>query len=163
MGVILNEPDFFGDARQRVKLMLSTLDGVLAAEREAGVSPGRVKLSITWSFGMMTSLDGSVTGPGTFGFQDAKAAMLNPGIVDYTPRSSHAELSEAFRTRWIDGVNTQAPWDFVKAVIHGDYADHFAPMPWYVGEYGATGRATKRSRETWIQCKSWLSMILCSS
>jgi hypothetical protein len=139
--IILNEPDFFGDAQQRVKLMLSTLDGILTAEREAGVAPGRVKLSITWSFGMGTSLDGIVTGPGTFGFQDVKAAMLNPGIVDYTPRSTPEQLSEAFRTRWINGVNTQAPWDFVKAVIHGDYAEHFAPTPWYIGEYGANGQS----------------------
>jgi len=145
--VILNEPDFFGDAQQRVKLMISTLDGILAAEREAGVSPGRVKLSITWSFGMMSSLDGTVSGPGTFGFQDAKAAMLNPGIVDYTPRSTPAQISEAFRTRWINGVNTQAPWDFVKEVIHRDYAEHFAPTPWYVGEYGANGQSLETIRK----------------
>jgi len=124
-----------------VKLLLSTLDGVLAAEREAGVSPGRVKLSVTWSFGMGTSLDGTVTGPGTFGFQDVKAAMLDPGIVDYASRSTHAQLSEAFRTRWINGVNTQAPWDFVKAMILPDYASHFAPTPWYIGEYGANGQS----------------------
>jgi hypothetical protein len=141
MLVLLNEPDFFGDAEQRVKLMLSVLDGVLAAEREAGVSPGRVKLSITWSFGMTTSLDGQVTGAGIFGFEDAKAAMLNPGIVNYTSRSTPEQLSEAFKMRWINGVNVQAPWDFVKAMIQGDYASRFGPTPWFIGEYGANGQS----------------------
>merc|ERR1711971_510402 len=59
--ILLNEPDFFGSnpmcnptgAWCRVKAMLSALDGLLAAEREAGVKAGRVKLTVTWSFGMM--------------------------------------------------------------------------------------------------------------
>merc|ERR1712241_1230755 len=55
-------------------------------------------------------------------------------------RSTPDELSEAILTRWINGVNTQAPWGFVKAVIEGDYAKRFAPIPWYIGEYGANGQ-----------------------
>jgi len=145
--ILLNEPDFFGGypdcvptgAWCRVKAMLSALDGVLAAEREAGIEPGRVKLTVTWSFGMMPSIDGKEGGPGLFGFQDTVAGIADPTIANYTPRSSHADLQQAFRTRWIHGVNTQAPWSFVKSVIAGNYAK-FSPTPWFIGEYGANGQ-----------------------
>ena len=50
--LIMNEPDFFGNDPKcpgaapwcRVKAVLSGLDGLLAAEREAGIRPGRVNL-----------------------------------------------------------------------------------------------------------------------
>merc|ERR1712012_643906 len=142
--ILLNEPDFFGGYPQclprgawcRVKAVLSAMDGVLAAEREAGVEPGRVRLTVTWSFGMMPSIDGEESGPGLFGFQDTVAGIANPQLANYTPRSSQAEMEQAFRTRWMHGLNTQAPWGFVKAVVANNYAK-FSPIPWFIGEYGA--------------------------
>merc|ERR1740121_1527492 len=146
--ILLNEPDFFGSdpncqpsgAWCRVKAMLSALDGVLAAEREAGVKVGHVRLTVTWSFGMMPSIDKVESGPGLFGFQDTIAGIANPQIANYTPRTSQQELEHAFRTRWMHGVNTQAPWSFVKQVIGSKYADRFSPIPWFIGEYGANGQ-----------------------
>lgn len=146
--ILLNEPDFLtGDpacspsgAWCRVKAFLSALDGVLAAEREAGVEPGHVRLTVTWSFGMMPSIDDKESGPGLFGFQDTIAGIANPKLAGYTPRSTQAELESAFRTRWMHGVNTQAPWSFVKEVISSKYADRFGPVPWFIGEYGANGQ-----------------------
>lgn len=120
--------------------MLSALDGVLAAEREAGVKAGHVRLTVTWSFGMMPSIDKVESGPGLFGFQDTIAGIANPQIANYTPRTSQQELEHAFRTRWMHGVNTQAPWSFVKQVIGSKYADRFSPIPWFIGEYGANGQ-----------------------
>merc|ERR1740121_1171707 len=146
--ILLNEPDFFGSdpncqpsgAWCRVKAMLSALDGVLAAEREAGVKASHVRLTVTWSFGMMPSIDKVESGPGLFGFQDTIAGIANPQIADYTPRTSQQELEHAFKTRWMHGVNTQAPWSFVKEVIGNKYADRFSPIPWFIGEYGAMGQ-----------------------
>merc|ERR1712241_1366357 len=40
----------------------------------------------------------------------------------------------------MNGVNTQAPWGFVKAVIANNYAK-YAPVPWFIGEYGANGQS----------------------
>merc|ERR1712084_102335 len=59
--------------------------------------------------------------------------------VGYTPRCSRAELLHAFETRWVHNVNTQAPWDFVDAVLSADQPT-FAPNPWFIGEYGANGQ-----------------------
>jgi len=143
MLTLLNEPDFFwcqpAGARCRVKAVLSALDGVLAAEREAGVSPGRVKLTVTWSFAMATSIDGNVTGPAIFGFQDVVAGIRDPGLAGYTPRSNRSELQDAFDKRWVHGFNTQAPWTFVKAMVINAY-EQFKPTPWFIGEYGANGQ-----------------------
>jgi len=147
MGILLNEPDFLDGAPKcqprgdwcHVKAAISALDGVLAAEKEAGVGAGRVKLTVTWSFGMRESIDGKVTGPGTFGFQDMVAVIEDPQIAYYTPRTSLAELQEAFKTRWVHGLNTQAPWSFVKAVVSSAYS-RFLPVPWFIGEYGGNGQ-----------------------
>jgi len=142
----LNEPDFFGafptcdGAWCRVKAALSALDGVLAAEREAKVDPGRVRLTVTWSFGMMPSIDGKENAPGMFGFQDMVAVIADNSLAHYNPRSSQAELEHAFRTRWMHGLNTQAPWSFVKAVVANNYGK-YAPVPWFIGEYGANGQS----------------------
>merc|ERR1712045_177562 len=140
MLILLNEPDFFqGSPWSHVKAAISALDGVLAAEREAGVGAGRVKLSVTWSFAMRKSIDGQVTGPGTFGFQDMVAVIEDPQIAYYAPRTPLAELQEAFKTRWVHGLNTQAPWSFVKAVVSSAYS-RFLPVPWFIGEYGGNGQ-----------------------
>merc|ERR1712151_915783 len=147
MLVLLNEPDSFvhypecadSGAWCRVKAVISALDGVLAAEKEAGVHAGRVRLSVTWSFATMTSIDGKETGPGVFGFQDTVAGIADPQLAKYTPRSSQADLEHAFKTRWVHGVNTRSPWIFVKEKIADNYA-RFSPIPWFIGEYGANGQ-----------------------
>merc|ERR1712087_1067527 len=82
---------------------------------------------------------GKVGGPGNYGFQDMVAVMQNPQIAHYTPRASLEDLQEAFRTRWMHGLNTKSPWSFVQDVIEKDYRQ-FLPVPWFIGEYGASGR-----------------------
>lgn len=153
--ILLNEPDFFGGFPEcqpagawcRVKAALSALDGVLAAERQARVDPGRVRLTVTWSFGMMPSIDGKEHAPGMFGFEDMVAGIADPSLAHYEPRSSLAQLQHAFKTRWMHGVNTQAPWGFVKSVIANNYAAKYAPVPWFIGEYGANGQSYNTIKE----------------
>lgn len=136
--LLFNELDFFRGYGKTVhaKAMVSALDGVLAAEREAGVRAGRVKLSIAWSNAPGTSLDGKVTGLAIWAFHDVAITIANPAIVQYTPHTPQAELDEAFRTRWAHGINVQTPG------ILGYMARHyhrFEPTPWFIGEYGANG------------------------
>lgn len=146
--VLMNEPDFYENSAMchdmgawcRVKAVISALDGLLAAEQEAGMEPGRVKLTVTWSFAMRTSIDGLVEGPGTFGFQDMVAAVANPSIANYTPRMNLTLIQESFQKRWIHGLNTQAPWTFVHEFVSQHYKQ-FEPIPWFIGEYGANGQS----------------------
>jgi len=147
LAVLINEADGFGSLPEcqprgawcRVKAAISALDGVLAAEREVGVDAGRVKFTVTWSFATLESIDGKVRGPGNYGFQDMVAAMQNPQIAKYTPRTPLEDLQQAFRTRWVHGLNTKSPWNFVRDIISKDYRQ-FEPIPWFIGEYGASGQ-----------------------
>merc|ERR1711994_520129 len=145
--ILLNEPDGFESLPEcqpqgawcRVKAAISALDGVLAAEKEAGVSAGRVRFTVTWSFATRESIDGEQRGPGNYGFQDMVAVFQNPQIAKYTPRTPLGDLQEAFRTRWVHGLNTKSPWNFVRDIISKDY-HRFQPIPWFIGEYGASGQ-----------------------
>jgi len=118
--VLLNEADGFGSLPEcqpsgawcRVKAALSALDGVLAAEKEVGVDAGRVKFTVTWSFATRESIDGKMRGPGIYGFQDMVAGIQDPQIAKYSPRAELADLQEAFKTRWVHGLNTKSPWSF---------------------------------------------------
>lgn len=145
--ILMNEPDFLGGqpdcvpkgaAWCRVKAVLSSLDGVLAAEKEAGVTQWGVNFTATWSFGQMTSIDGKVTGPGVFGFQDMVAGIADPGIANYTTRTPQEEMEEAFLTRWTYGLNVQAPYDYVQGVVRAAYTknEDFGGKPWFIGEDG---------------------------
>mmetsp|Transcript_57831 Transcript_57831/g.108364 ORF Transcript_57831/g.108364 Transcript_57831/m.108364 type:complete len:491 (-) Transcript_57831:384-1856(-) len=147
--ILLNEPDFFEHdplckgrgAFCRVRAVLSAFDGVLAAEEEAKVEPGRVKLTVTWSFAMRTSIDNVVQGPGTFGFQDMVAVVKDPSLVDYTPRTALDKIQSEFAKRWVHGLNTQAPWTFVSDFVSQHYRKYgFGDLPWFIGEYGANGQ-----------------------
>merc|ERR1740121_2799728 len=134
--LLFNELDFFRGYGRRVhaRAAISALDGVLAAEREAGVKPGRVKLSIAWSNAPGTSLDGKVSGFAIWAMQDVASCIADPSQVDYVPRTSQTAMEEAYRTRWAHSINVQTPG------ILGYMKEHyyqFEPIPWFIGEYGA--------------------------
>lgn len=140
--ILLNEPDFInnnpactgGGDWCRCKVALSAMDGFLAAEKEANIS-STVNMTITWSFAQRKSVDGKVTGPGVFGFQDMVAIIADPSLAHYTPRTSQAELAEAFRTRWTHSVNNAAPYGVIKGDVDAVYKQ-FEPHPWFIGEHG---------------------------
>jgi len=142
--VLLNEPDFLVNephcpgkaAWCRVKAVLSALDGFLAAEKEAGIKPGSVNLTTTWSFAVTDSIDGKCKKcPGYFGFQDMLAVMKDPSLAKYTLKSNASEVADAFDKRWVNGLNVQAPWSYVKDTITKNYAP-FGNRPWFIGEFG---------------------------
>lgn len=139
--LLFNELDFFRGYGRTVhaRAAISALDGVLAAEREAGVSPGRVKLSIAWSNAPGESLDGTVNGFAIWAFQDVASCIANPSLAQYTPRTSQALIEEAYKTRWAHSINVQTPGilGYMKEHYH-----HFEPVPWFIGEYGANGMSS---------------------
>jgi len=156
--MLLNQPDYLElspkcqpvGAWCRLRAVLSALDGVLAAENEAGIDAGNVRLAVSWSFSVRDSIDGELHGPGIFGFQDVTLGIADPSIVNYTPRSRMETLQEAFRTRWMHSLNTPASWSFVHETVEQVY-DRFTPTPWFLGEYGAfdmSGSAIQADLET---------------
>jgi len=122
----------------RVRAVLSAMDGLLQAEKEAGVKPN-VNLTAAWSFDTKDSIDGKIhQGIGTYGFQDMIAGTSNPNIAGYKPRSSKEELQEAFEKRWTHSINTASPWSFVKEKVGGEY-ERFLPKPWFLSEFRGDG------------------------
>eukprot|EP00931_Biecheleriopsis_adriatica_P004904 TRINITY_DN106498_c0_g1_i1.p1 TRINITY_DN106498_c0_g1~~TRINITY_DN106498_c0_g1_i1.p1 ORF type:complete len:479 (-),score=106.85 TRINITY_DN106498_c0_g1_i1:9-1445(-) len=143
--ILLNEPDFLvndpscpGQAAWcRVKATISALDAILVAEKEAGITAGRVKLTTTWSFAAVDSIDGKcLQCPGYFGFHDMLAVIADPSIANYKPRSLLKDMQAAFHGRWVNSLNVQAPFKYVHDLISKNYAP-FGNMPWFIGEYGA--------------------------
>merc|ERR1719215_12706 len=51
-------------------------------------------------------------------------------------------LEQAFKLRWVHGLNTRSPWKFVDEMVSGHY-DQFKPIPWFIGEYGANGQTNE--------------------
>lgn len=118
---VMNEPDFLGDEGHfnYLKAMVSAFDGILSAEKAAGVKPwsdGTLpRLTITWSFAK-TALQKDVCnekyfiknpttecGPGTIFMVQFYRVVMDPvGTVGYTPQN---DLQSAFKSRWINAVN----------------------------------------------------------
>ena len=146
--ILFNEPDFFVNDPKcpkkapwcRVRSVISALDGLLAAEKEANIRPGRVNLTTTWSFAATDSIDGKCKNcPGYFGFQDMLAVIDNVSLANYTPRTPEKDLADAFQKRWVNALNVQAPWGFVKETITKNYGP-FGNRPWFIGEFGDQGQ-----------------------
>jgi len=139
--LLFNELDFFRGYGRTVhaRAAISALDGVLAAEKEAGVEPGRVKLSIAWSNAPGESLDGKVNGFAIWAMQDVASCVANPSLAQYKPKTSQALLEEAYKTRWAHSINVQTPGilGYMKHHYH-----QFEPIPWFIGEYGANGMSS---------------------
>merc|ERR1740121_229800 len=139
--LLFNELDFFRGYGRAVhaRAAISALDGVLAAEREAGVEPGRVRLSIAWSNTPGESLDGKVKGFAIWAMQDVASCVADPSLAQYKPKTSQALLEEAYKTRWAHSINVQTPGilGYMKHHYH-----QFEPIPWFIGEYGANGMSS---------------------
>eukprot|EP00440_Ansanella_granifera_P006483 gb/GFBE01007029.1/.p1 GENE.gb/GFBE01007029.1/~~gb/GFBE01007029.1/.p1 ORF type:complete len:462 (+),score=80.12 gb/GFBE01007029.1/:1-1386(+) len=152
MIIVQDEPDNlnFGDAsiancpkgaeaRCRLKAALSALDGLLAAEKDAGMVNVTTNLTITWSSAARDSVDGSVKNAvGYYGFRDIELGVVNAGRAKYKPRMPQAQLLKAFKTRWAHSMNVNAPWSFIKKMV-GEHYEQFLPTPWFLGEFHGNG------------------------
>jgi len=138
---MINEVDahvpFTQPARQ-VKRIISAVDALLAAEKEASVD-GSVNLTSCFTTAIAPPLGG---GPWTVyhGFSSIEDWLQNSSLVQYKPRSgSLADLARAIDKRWVHCVNAQIPWE---GGLKGMIADNYAPMlprPWFIGEMGFNG------------------------
>lgn len=138
------------DAKCRVKAALSAMDGMLAAEKEANVNPGKVNITVAWSAQQLTSIDGKVKSAiGYYGFQDMVAGTANPAIAGYTPRTPAAELLAAFNDRWTHSVNVQSDWTFIHEKIATSYDSLFPNTPWFLSEY--SGAPDGQEHDTLVQ------------
>lgn len=136
------------EARCRLKAALSALDGFLAAEKEAGIVNSTVNLTISWSSAARDSVDDHLKGEvGIWGFHDMRIGVQDPNHAYYKPRSSLAELQEAWQTRWTNSMTSSSDWDFINEKVAANYHS-FLPTPWFLSEYRGVDGDIQQDLET---------------
>jgi len=136
MIILVNEPDLkfelqFG-SDHFCKAVISALDGALDAELEAGVVGEKPVFTTTFSFGVCRKCTRFSDRPGLGQMEELRRCMRDPEAVGYKPRN---DLWAAYKTRFVNGVNTANPAaDFLRLFM-GEYTAHFPDMPLFVGEY----------------------------
>jgi hypothetical protein len=139
--IILNEPDLkmpstatfvAGGPRQMSKSLLSAMDAMLDAEKEAGlVGPG-INFTATFSFAVCTVCDNFTTKPALGMIAQFKHAVQDPEAYGYAP---HNDLAKAYRERFTNSFNTANPATEMRPLILDDYEQTFPATPVFIGEY----------------------------
>lgn len=108
-------------AQCRVKAVLSAFDGLLQAEKEAGMAVQTVFVGVAWSWSARTSIDAVETAE-LYGFQDMKAAITNPFSAGYVFLTGDAATQ--WSARWVNAINSPAQWSFIKEKVNDRYAPY---------------------------------------
>jgi hypothetical protein len=118
-----------------VRAVLSMIDGVLAAEKEQGITNASVNMTAAWSMDTQATIDGKFEQAiGYFGWYDLKLGIQNPHrYAGYHPRTSQEELAAAYESRWTNAMNLggSTDWSFISNQIQPIYAQ-FEPNPWFL-------------------------------
>jgi len=135
--IIANEPDHkapsMNEPRLFCKAIISALDGMLSAEKEAKVQGNLVKFAATFSFSICQACSNYTTFPGLGQMYDLRAAMLDPSTVSYKPKN---DLREAYEQRFHHSFNAQSPAFAIEAEFLEIYSAEFRE-PFFIGEYHA--------------------------
>jgi len=139
---ILNEPDLkmpsdtdTGGSEGPVKMarsLISAFDGMLEAEKEAGVTGPLINFTATFSYAICASCGGFAGKPALGQMWVLDDAMRNPGKYGYTPVN---DITAAYEMRFTHSFNTQNPATDLQHQFLDDYTAHFPMTPVYIGEY----------------------------
>lgn len=139
---MINEVDAivpFQEGGRQVKRIISAVDGLLMAEKAAGVR-GTVNLTSCFTTAIAQPLG---DGPSSVyhGFSSMQYWIDHPSSVTYTPKfGSMTDLAREIDRRWMHCVNAQIPWkNGLEGMIAANYAP-FMPRPWFIGEMGFNGQ-----------------------
>ncbi|CAJ1459377.1 unnamed protein product, partial [Effrenium voratum] len=139
--IVINEPDLKmppaatttpGGPRQMVKAVVSALDGLLEAEKEANVSGILINFTATFSYAVCLACDELNYAPALGQMAILEDAMLHPEQYGYEPRNN---VSEAYLTRWTQSFNTNNPARDLEPQFFSKYPARFPSTPVFVAEY----------------------------
>mmetsp|Transcript_57939 Transcript_57939/g.163598 ORF Transcript_57939/g.163598 Transcript_57939/m.163598 type:complete len:722 (-) Transcript_57939:277-2442(-) len=144
--IVINEPDLkipsdttIGGASQprlMCRAIISAVDAMLDAEREAGLTGPGINFTATFSFAVCLQCSRFNSMPALGQTWQLEDAMLNPTQYGYQPRNN---LAEFYRTRWTHSFNTQNTADVVQQEFLSVYEDTFRSTPVFIGEYHSRG------------------------
>merc|ERR1719223_1928197 len=143
---IINEPDLkmphdadIGDLHgvfDMCRAIISALDGMLDAEKEAGVEDPLINFTATMSYAVCLSCANFPGKPALGTISQLHDAMHNPKKYGYEPRN---DILTAYKTRFTNSFNTQNPATDLEQQILDDYVKFFPSTPVYIGEYHHVG------------------------
>mmetsp|Transcript_122890 Transcript_122890/g.319569 ORF Transcript_122890/g.319569 Transcript_122890/m.319569 type:complete len:1137 (-) Transcript_122890:122-3532(-) len=132
--IVVNEPDLkLGLVpAQFTKGVISAIDGILEAEKEAGVVGTPINLTVAYSFGICLPCTLGDSRPALGQMLHLQEAIHDPLKYGYQPRN---DLVTFFYTRFSNSFNTANPADSVKAEFLDHYEQHFPNTPVTIQEY----------------------------
>mmetsp|Transcript_43697 Transcript_43697/g.101974 ORF Transcript_43697/g.101974 Transcript_43697/m.101974 type:complete len:595 (-) Transcript_43697:47-1831(-) len=142
--VLVNEPDLkipggatvvAGGPELMVKAIISALDGVLEAEKDANVTGTLINFTATFSYAICIACDELNYTPGLGQMAALEDGLLFPERYGYEPRNN---VSEAYRTRWTHSFNTNNPARDLQPQFFRIYTERFRTTPVFIGEYHNT-------------------------
>lgn len=143
--IVINEPDLkipgITQPNKFCKAIISAIDGMLDAEKDAGVTKNLVNFTATMSFGICSACKGSSGKPSLGQMLNLRAAMLNPESVNYTAKN---DLAAFYKTRFTNSFNTNNPARDIGPLFLNKYEEVFTDVPVFIGEYHAPRFDTKK-------------------
>lgn len=139
--VVINEPDLKTlnsagiDPKMFSKLIISAVDGVVDAEKEAGITGDLIKLTATFSFGMCTLCPKDQAGlnyPALSQMVELRNAFANPSYYGYEPKN---DLMAVWNTRWLNSFNTQNSASDLANLFFTPYQGYFPTTKVVVEEF----------------------------
>eukprot|EP00933_Yihiella_yeosuensis_P033607 TRINITY_DN27276_c0_g1_i1.p1 TRINITY_DN27276_c0_g1~~TRINITY_DN27276_c0_g1_i1.p1 ORF type:complete len:747 (+),score=124.94 TRINITY_DN27276_c0_g1_i1:153-2393(+) len=143
--IVMNEPDLKMGVKaaqastehnpmQFALAMISAVDGMLEAEKEANVTGELVNFTVTFSFTSCTECKApaAVTSPAMSQMLVLKEAFMNPQEFNYAPVN---DLKAFYSTRFLNSFNTQNDVNSVKKLFISTYPTNFPSTPYFIEEY----------------------------
>eukprot|EP00928_Gymnodinium_smaydae_P047846 TRINITY_DN3195_c0_g4_i1.p1 TRINITY_DN3195_c0_g4~~TRINITY_DN3195_c0_g4_i1.p1 ORF type:complete len:700 (+),score=110.49 TRINITY_DN3195_c0_g4_i1:146-2101(+) len=131
--IVINEPEIkIGGLRDICKVVVSAVDAILQAEKDLDVRENLLALTVTFSFRDVFG------GPGLGAMKELYNCIMagNKGNAKYEAKN---DVIEAFRARWVNGLNAFAPPSHVADVFLDKYGEMFwrpgLQIPLFMGEY----------------------------
>lgn len=135
--VVINEPDLklpsIEETASWCRGIISAADGMIAAEKEAGVTGALVNFTVAFSFGVCSSCSqGMNTVPALAQMLQLQDAFLHPNKYGYTP---HNNLQDFYAHRFENSFNTNNPAKDIKSMFLDFYKTAFPITPVSIQEY----------------------------
>lgn len=150
--IVMSEPDLKmpGPASNRwdpvsfCRTIISAVDGMLDAEREAHVQGNLINFTATFSFGICGDCRSFNENP-SLGQMDAlRMAFLNPLAYGYRPRNN---LAEFYYYRFINSFNTANPAADIRPLFLTAYEEYFPAVPVVIQEYHSPGEHINQTQD----------------
>lgn len=137
--VVVNEPDLklpgIKEPKSFCRAIISAIDGMLEAEKQAGVVGPLISYTVTFSFAICAECDwpdGVLQTPALGQMFELRKAFFTPSDYGYMPKN---DLRQFFDTRFFNSVNTNNPSTELPGLLLDSYQANFPSTQIFFEEY----------------------------